>query len=49
MSVIKRTIEREIAVLRKRGIIVREGSARTGHWIIIDNNKNNQNHIPSNQ
>lgn len=39
MSVIKRTIEREIAVLRKQGIIVREGSARTGHWIIIGNNK----------
>ena len=39
MSVIKRTIEREIAVLRKQGIIAREGSARTGHWRIVCDKK----------
>ena len=35
MSVIKRTVERELATLKKQGIIAREGSARTGRWIII--------------
>lgn len=30
----KRTIERELATLRQRGIISREGSARNGKWVI---------------
>ncbi|MBQ6771208.1 MAG: hypothetical protein IJP44_09575 [Bacteroidales bacterium] len=34
MSVKKRTVERELAVLRKKGIIAREGSPRTGRWIV---------------
>ncbi len=38
MSVIKRTVERELAALRKQGVIAREGNARTGHWRIIDKN-----------
>ena len=37
MSVIKRTIERELAALKKQGIITREGSTKTGHWKIINN------------
>lgn len=35
LSVIKRTVERELSVLRKRGVIAREGSARSGHWLIL--------------
>ena len=35
MSVIKRTIERDLAELRKKGIITREGNAKTGRWVII--------------
>ena len=34
LSVIKRTIEREIAVMKKNGIISREGNAKTGRWLI---------------
>ena len=35
MSVIKRTIERDLAVLKKQGIITREGGARAGYWKIF--------------
>lgn len=34
MSVMKRTVERELAVLRKKGLIAREGDPRTGRWIV---------------
>ena len=35
MSEKKRTVERELANLRKKGVIVREGSPRIGRWVII--------------
>ena len=34
MSVIKRTIERDLAILRKNGVIARKGNTRTGKWIV---------------
>ena len=34
----QRTIERELSTLQKLGIIRREGSPRTGNWVIIDKN-----------
>ena len=37
VSVKKRTIERELAILKKQGFINRVGSAKTGHWKIINN------------
>ena len=40
LSVIKRTIERELAVMKKNGIIYREGNARTGCWVINPPYKN---------
>lgn len=40
LSVIKRTIERELAVMKKNGIIYREGNARTGRWVIYSPYKN---------
>ena len=35
MAVKKRSTERELAILKKQGIIAREGSARAGRWIIL--------------
>lgn len=35
LSVIKRTVERELSLLRKQGVIAREGSARNGRWLIL--------------
>ena len=37
VSVKKRTIERELVILKKQGFINRVGSAKTGHWKIINN------------
>lgn len=34
LSVVKRTVERELSTLRQKGIISREGSARNGRWIV---------------
>ena len=38
LSVKKRTVERELAILKKQGVIAREGNARTGHWKILNSN-----------
>lgn len=35
LSVVKRTIERDLATLHKNGILVREGNTSAGHWVII--------------
>lgn len=35
LSVAKRTLERELAVLQKMGVLVREGNTSAGHWVII--------------
>ena len=36
LSVVKRTIERDLADLQKKGILIREGNTSAGHWEIID-------------
>ena len=36
MSVVKRTIERDLADLQKKGILIREGNTSAGHWEIIE-------------
>lgn len=36
LSVVKRTIERDLADLQKKGILVREGNTSAGHWEIIE-------------
>lgn len=36
LSEVKRTVERELALLKKKNIIAREGNAKTGHWVIIN-------------
>ena len=35
LSVVKRTIERDISKLRKMGIITREGNTSAGKWVIL--------------
>ena len=35
LSVVKRTIERDLADLQKKGVIIREGSAKAGHWVLL--------------
>lgn len=34
-AVTERTIERDLAVLQKKGIVRHEGKARTGHWVVL--------------
>lgn len=36
LSVVKRTIERDLADLQKKGILIREGNTSAGHWEIIE-------------
>ena len=36
LSVVKRTIERELADLQKKGILIREGNTSACHWEIIE-------------
>lgn len=31
----QRTIERDLAVMQKNGIIRREGKPKTGHWVVL--------------
>ena len=35
LSVVKRTIERDLSEMKKRGLLDREGGARNGRWIIL--------------
>ena len=34
LSVVKRTVERDLAAMQKMGILIREGNTSAGHWII---------------
>ena len=35
-QVVDRTVERDIAKLKKMGILTREGGRKEGHWVIVD-------------
>lgn len=35
LSVVPRTIWRDIADLQKKGILIREGNTSAGHWVVI--------------
>ena len=35
LSVVSRTIERDLSELQKEGIIIREGSKTSGHWVLL--------------
>jgi len=41
LSVTQRTIERNLSVLQESGILTREGSDKTGHWVIKTINAGN--------
>ena len=35
LSVVKRTIERDLADLQKKGILCREGNTSAGRWVLL--------------
>jgi len=35
LSVVKRTVERDLADMQKKGVLVREGNTSAGRWIIL--------------
>ena len=35
MSVVKRTVERDLSAMQKMGVLVREGNTSAGHWVLI--------------
>lgn len=35
LSVVNRTIQRDLAAMQKMGILVREGNTSAGHWVVI--------------
>jgi ATP-dependent DNA helicase RecG len=37
MSVVPRTVQRQLAALQKQGIIIREGNTSAKKWIVSDN------------
>ena len=43
LSVVLRTIKRDLADLQKKGVLIREGNTSAGHWIWIGPNEDNAN------
>ncbi len=39
MSVVPRTVKRNLSILQKKGVIIREGNTSAGHWILLINNE----------
>ena len=39
LAVTQRSVERDLAVMQKAGIIRHEGSNKTGIWVVLDNLK----------
>ena len=35
LSVVKRTIERDLAAMQKMGVLIREGNTSAGHWVVV--------------
>ena len=46
LSVIQRTIERDLAILEKTGIIRHEGKVNVGKWVVIKADKSIKSIIP---
>ena len=36
LSVVPRTIWRDLAAMQKKGVLIREGNTSAGHWIVIE-------------
>ena len=35
LSVVKRTIERDLSAMQKKGILIREGNTSAGRWVLL--------------
>ena len=35
LSVVQRTIQRDLADMQKKGVLIREGNTSAGHWIVL--------------
>lgn len=35
LSVVKRTVERDLSALQKKGVLIREGNTSAGHWVVM--------------
>ena len=35
LSVVKRTVERDLADMRKKRVLIREGNTSAGHWVLL--------------
>ena len=35
MSLVERTIKRDLAAMQKMGVLIREGNTSAGHWVVI--------------
>ena len=35
LSVVHRTIQRDLSAMQKKGILIREGNTSAGHWVVI--------------
>ena len=36
LSLVERTIKRDLVAMQKMGVLLREGNTSAGHWVIID-------------
>jgi len=39
LSVVHRTVQRDIAAMQKQGILIREGNTSAGHWVLLIENE----------
>ncbi len=37
LSLVERTVKRDIAALQKIGVLIREGNTSAGHWVLLKN------------
>ena len=35
LSVVHRTVQRDLAMMQKMGVLIREGNTSAGHWVVI--------------
>ena len=35
LSVDSRTVQRDLAAMRKKGVLIREGNTSAGHWVVM--------------
>ena len=35
LSVVKRTVERDLSAMQKKGVLIREGNTSAGRWVVI--------------